>query len=590
MPSTVFTQRVPKSLLGMLVSAVFGFLVQVSPPGVWIDFALLDATTSTLRKHFPVAVSNEVVIVGIDEASIAMYPQPLALWHRHFGNFLRAAADGKAKAAGIDFVLPDHSFNEVLPGGDEALMMGILAAKKEIPVVLAHTVDASGKQRALFRKFELVAGENGTGLALFPRDSDRVVRRFDERIGDDGTAVPTLVGQISRQLGKEPEPGMIDYSRGSAFTYIPMHAVLTAFQAGDGAVLRQMFAGKPVLLGSVLPSSDPVLQPTNLAAWEGNANLAPGVLIHAQTLRSIFNGGLIRDVPGWIVAAAIACASLWWFAGLRTLVAGGVLIATFGGLFVASAWLFRQGWYLPLSGICAATGAGLLGPPARNAWHNLQERLLLKRSFSGSVSPVVMREIMSGRLSPSLGGVRQYVCVLFADIRGFTTLSESLPPEDVITLLNRYFDRVVDRIHEQEGAVVCFMGDGIMAIFGAPMPLANPCAAAFNAAKSMQNEVGELNKILIQEGAAPIQIGVGLHAGEAVIGQVGSSGRHDFTAIGDVTNVASRLEGLTKDVGFQVVCSRDVIDALDSETGWVSVGPQAIKGHTPVRAYGWGAK
>lgn len=129
-----------------------------------------------------------------------------------------------------------------------------------------------------------------------------------------------------------------------------------------------------------------------------------------------------------------------------------------------------------------------------------------------------------------------------------------------------------------------------MAIFGAPMPLANPCAAAFNAAKSMQNEVGELNKILIQEGAAPIQIGVGLHAGEAVIGQVGSSGRHDFTAIGDVTNVASRLEGLTKDVGFQVVCSRDVIDALDSETGWVSVGPQAIKGHTPVRAYGWGAK
>jgi adenylate cyclase len=189
-----------------------------------------------------------------------------------------------------------------------------------------------------------------------------------------------------------------------------------------------------------------------------------------------------------------------------------------------------------------------------------------------------------------LGGERKYVCVLFADIRGFTTLSESLPPEDVITLLNRYFDRVVDQIHHQDGAVVCFMGDGIMAIFGAPKRLPNPCEAALAAAKGMQGEVVKLNEILVREGSAPIQIGVGLHAGDAVIGQVGSSGRHDYTAIGDVTNVASRLEGLTKDVGFQIVCSKDVFEGLASNSDLTSVGPQAIKGHTPVHAYGWGPR
>jgi class 3 adenylate cyclase/CHASE2 domain-containing sensor protein len=547
-------------------------------------------TTGVLRKHFPVAVSNEVVVVGIDETSLATYPEPLTLWHRHLGDFLRAVATGKAAAVGLDLVLPDHSYNQVLPGSDEALMMGILAAKKEIPVVLARTVEASGKQRALFRKFQLVAGDEGTGLALFPRDADHVVRRFDERIGENGSLVPTLAGQMSRALGKDPAPGIIDYSRGPAFSYIPFHTVLALFQAGNGEGLRQMFEGRPVLLGSVLPSSDAVLQPVNLAAWEDNANLAPGVLIHAQTLRSVLNHGLIQDMPVLLLGAAILAASLFWLAGLTPLMAGGILAAVAVGAPAASAWLLREGWYLPLSGIYAAACGGLLGPLAGDAWRKLKERLILKRSFSGAVSPVVMHEILSGQLSPGLGGERKYVCVLFADIRGFTTLSESLAPEAVITLLNRYFDRVVDQIHHQEGAVVCFMGDGIMAIFGAPKRLPNPCEAALAAAKGMQSEVVTLNETLVREGAAPIQIGVGLHAGDAVIGQVGSSGRHDYTAIGDVTNVASRLEGLTKDVGFQIVCSKDVFEALGSNSDLTSVGPQAIKGHTPVHAYGWGPR
>jgi class 3 adenylate cyclase/CHASE2 domain-containing sensor protein len=590
MSNPAFARGRLEKMAGVAACAIFALLVQVSAVGTRIDSALLDMTTGVLRKHFPVAVSNEVVVVGIDETSLATYPEPLTLWHRHLGDFLRAVATGKAAAVGLDLVLPDHSYNQVLPGSDEALMMGILAAKKEIPVVLARTVEASGKQRALFRKFQLVAGDEGTGLALFPRDADHVVRRFDERIGENGSLVPTLAGQMSRALGKDPAPGIIDYSRGPAFSYIPFHTVLALFQAGNGEGLRQMFEGRPVLLGSVLPSSDAVLQPVNLAAWEDNANLAPGVLIHAQTLRSVLNHGLIQDMPVLLLGAAILAASLFWLAGLTPLMAGGILAAVAVGAFVASAWLLRQGWHLPLSGIYAAAGVGLFGPLATDAWRKLKERLILKRSFSGSVSPVVMHEILSGQLSPGLGGERKYVCVLFADIRGFTTISESLAPEAVITLLNRYFNRVVDQIHLQDGAVVCFMGDGIMAIFGAPKRLPNPCEAALAAAKGMQSEVVKLNETLVSEGAAPIQIGVGLHAGDAVIGQVGSSGRHDYTAIGDVTNVASRLEGLTKDVGFQIVCSKDVFEALESNGDLTSVGSQAIKGHTPVLAYGWGPR
>jgi adenylate cyclase len=103
----------------------------------------------------------------------------------------------------------------------------------------------------------------------------------------------------------------------------------------------------------------------------------------------------------------------------------------------------------------------------------------------------------------------------------------------------------------------------------------------------MLKYVGELNRTLRAEGKAPLDIGIGLHAGEAVIGHVGASTRHDYTAIGDVTNVASRLESLTKEAGYRVVCSRAVFSALEDREALVALGPMSIKGHTPVEVYGY---
>jgi len=195
---------------------------------------------------------------------------------------------------------------------------------------------------------------------------------------------------------------------------------------------------------------------------------------------------------------------------------------------------------------------------------------------------------MAGTLSPHLGGERRFLCVLFSDIRGFTTRSEAMSPEAGISLLNRYFERVVEVVHAQGGAVVNFMGDGIMAIFGAPKPLANPCAAGFAAAKAMQEAVVRFNEELAREGLEPIEIGVGLHAGDAVVGNMGATIRNDYTAIGDVPNVASRVEGLTKTIGFRVACTADVASALGNPAELTRVGSQPIKGHTPVDVFGWG--
>jgi adenylate cyclase len=587
MTNTEKNQLVPVPLFwGFALCLVLGGLLQYSSLGGRLDAALLDAQIRVLRAAFPAPAQKEVVVVGIDESDLAYFKEPVALWHRHLGDFLRAMAKARAEVVGLDIALPERSFNDILPGYDESLMSGILAARKRLPVVLAITVDSSGKPRELYRKFRLVAGKDGMAFALFPRDADLTVRRFDERLAENGATVSTLAGQMARELEYQPQPGLIDYSRGAAFSYVPLHTVLEWALAGDANLAR--FAGHPVLLGSVLPVEDRVLQPVNLAAWEDNGNLAPGVLIHAQTLRSIMGQGLVQPAPAWLAPMLILAVSLLWFARLGSVRSALAFVAIALGLFAADLWLFRQGGHVQLGGIVPAAFIALVGRAGLDSFYKLRERHLLKRSFAGSVSPVVMKEIMAGKLSPELGGERRHVCILFADIRDFTTRSESMPPEAAIALLNRYFQRVVDVIHGQGGAVSSFIGDGIMAIFGAPNPMENPSRAAFAAAQAMQSEVAKLNLQLEAEGIDPIRIGIGLHAGGGVVGHVGSKARHDYTAIGDVTNVASRLEGLTKETGHGVICSSTVAAELGKVEGMETLGARAIKGHTPVEVFGWG--
>jgi adenylate cyclase len=219
--------------------------------------------------------------------------------------------------------------------------------------------------------------------------------------------------------------------------------------------------------------------------------------------------------------------------------------------------------------------------------HRLSERRRLRKSFSGYVSPAVMDEILKGSLTPEAGGEQRFVCVMFSDIRGYTTRSEGMNPGELLAFLNRYFDGVVDIIHAHGGTVVCFMGDGIMAVFGAPKELDNPCEAGFLAARAMLANLGEVNDRLRAEGSAPIDVGIGLHAGEAVLGHVGGQQRHDYSAIGDVTNVASRLESATKEAGYRIVISGEMATRLADRTGLVALGPRNLKGHTPVEAYGY---
>jgi adenylate cyclase len=474
-----------------------------------------------------------------------------------------------------------------VPGYDRQLLTGILIARRTTPVVLALTVDRAGVTRPVYPAFVAAAGKDATGYAILPQDADGAVRRFDERIGVNNTAAPTLVGQITRKLGKPVGEGWIDFAAGEPFNFIPLQTVLAWYDAGNSAELQRAFGGKAVLLGSTLKYEDRLAAPVNLAAWDPDAINAPGVLLHAQALRNLLNDGLVQPVAPWLpLGITLAVALLWLWApppaGALALLAT-VWVACLAGSTLALA----KGTHVPVANMMLVALIAIGGRQLLETALSLRERRRLRRSFGGYVSPAIMREILAGTLNPALGGVKQFACVLFSDIRGYTTRSEHMTPEQTIAFLNGYFDRIVPIIHDHGGTVVSFMGDGIMAVFGVPQPLPNPCAAAFDATRAMLANLRDLNAGFAAKGEVPLEIGVGLHAGEGVAGHIGAATRHEYSVIGDVTNVASRLEGVTKEVGYHLVCSRAVADRIGGQAGLVPLGQRAVKGHSAVEIFGY---
>ena len=568
----------------LLVGAGLGYFPLVEP----LNQNLLDAQYQLLKTHWPRPAGTDVVIVGIDEETPRVLREPFALWHPHLGKFLEAAAGAGASAVGLDVALPERSYDDIVPGYDKMLLTGILNARRNTALVLAVTVDPAGRARPLFPAFAGAAGSDAMGYALLPLDSDGKVRHFDERLGEQGSAVPTLAGQIARRLGRTVGHGLINFALGPEYDYIPLQTVLAWHDARDSDKLGNAFRGKVVLMGSVFKYEDRLPAPVHLAAWEDPRLInTPSILLHAQALRSLVNGGLIAVAPVWTVLALCMLMAISWFLAGNAWLAAGVALG--GGALVgaASTWLLTRGWYVPPAPIVLTLMLALAARVLYEFSLKLRERQRLRRVFSAYVSPQIMQKILRDKAAPGLGGERYFICVLFADMRRFSVRIEGMKPEAVIDMLNRYFAEITASIHGVGGTLDKFIGDGVMAFFGAPQPLENPCIPAFQAARDMLRRVAAMNVALAARGEPPIAIGIGLHAGDAVVGNVGAETRHGYTAIGDTVNVASRIEGLTKEVNFPLVCSATVVNMLDGQSGFVKLGDKTIKGHTPVEVYGW---
>jgi adenylate cyclase len=193
------------------------------------------------------------------------------------------------------------------------------------------------------------------------------------------------------------------------------------------------------------------------------------------------------------------------------------------------------------------------------------------------VSPQVVARAES-LVDESGPGESRTVTVLFADLRGFTAMSETLPSDCVVSLLNDFHSRMVAAVFACEGTLDKYLGDGLMAYFGAPVPAADHAVRAVLCALSMQRSLGEMNAARAGRGEPPLRMGVGLHSGPVVLGDIGAPSRREYTAVGDTVNVAARIEELTRTHGFAVLVSDETRRLAGEAFPFEPVSPLPVRG------------
>ena len=208
---------------------------------------------------------------------------------------------------------------------------------------------------------------------------------------------------------------------------------------------------------------------------------------------------------------------------------------------------------------------------------NVRREERLRTSLQRYMSPNVVDAIVKkGGSDLNLGGEKKHITVLFTDIRGFTPLSEKETPETIVSLLNEYFSSMTELVFEHEGTLDKFIGDAIMAFWGAPLAVENPVHKAVACALKMQARLDELNKKWAREGKPPIQVGYGINTGECIVGNIGSEQRMEYTAIGDMVNTTARIEG--ESLGGQLLVTEDVLKELGDQCKFKKLAPVQLKG------------
>jgi adenylate cyclase len=560
-----------------------------------------DLQMNFLRDFFPQPVDNDVVVIGTDAATEQVFLEPIALWHRHFGRTYAALAVARPAVVAVDFGLPERSFDWLLTEEekvDKEIMKGLVMLRRTgTRIVFVQHLRDTGEVAPIQENFHSLVPPETLGIDRQLQDPDGVSRRFSDSFLRDekGEALPTLAGRVLRALGRPVQEGesYIDYSIGDRVRYIPMQDVNRWSEAGDVARLKAAFGGRIVLIGSMGGATDRWPLPVKVIDLLEDGSAAetklrqPGVMIHAQVLRSHLANGMLVPLPEWVrwILCALAALAVLVHARPWMLVTGALAFPLL--VIGASTFAIRHSQQLlPVASIVLCFWIALVVRAAFDAVEATLERIRMQRTFAGQVSPDVMREMLHGDLTPGVSGQLADICVLFSDVRDFTTLSEKMPPEIVTAVLQRYFDRMVRAVHKFNGTVDKFIGDGLMVLFGAPRKSTDACGDAVRCALEMMSELDALNAEFRREGLPTLTIGIGVNYGTVTVGNIGSSERHNYSAIGDAVNVAARVEGLTKDLGRKIVITEAVVSRIDDKFHFDPLGEHQVKGHSPVKVWG----
>jgi adenylate cyclase len=321
--------------------------------------------------------------------------------------------------------------------------------------------------------------------------------------------------------------------------------------------------------------------------------LFPGVEVRANIIENLLEGEFLQR-PDWTalldVAALAAIGMLLTWLLPRLGVAGGGLLAlgVAAGYVLLADYLFvTQGLWLNV--VYPALLAALLfvGTALVFYFFAFSEKRMLKRAFQHYVPPAVVDDLVADPSRLRLGGDKRELTVLFSDIRGFTALSETMAPEELVSLLNGYFTRMTARVFAHQGSLDKYIGDAIMAVFGAPLPAAQHAALACRAALDMVAELEAMQAQWRRDGVPALDIGIGINTGPMIVGNMGSASRFNYTVLGDAVNLASRIESLNKAYGTNILLSEHTYERVKDDFANVrEIDQVRVRGRAqPVRLY-----
>ena len=307
----------------------------------------------------------------------------------------------------------------------------------------------------------------------------------------------------------------------------------------------------------------------------------PGIQLHASVADSVLSNRFIAEADdrSRLLAVVVAAVAVGMGAAFLPFTLGA-----FMSLAIAAGWgwisvaAFRDGLWLNLFQPVVAIGIALFGGTAYRYFVEDREKRKVKRLFGRYVSKDVYDQLLAHPERAELGGNRREMSVLFSDIRGFTSVTEKGDPEQLVAQLNEYFSRMVDIVFRHKGTVDKFVGDMVMALFGAPLDDPQHAEHAVAAAVDMVRELGELNRKWVAEGRAALDIGVGINSGDMIAGNIGSASIMSYTVIGDNVNLGSRLESLNKDYKTRIIVSEATRARLTGTYELRPLGEVVVKG------------
>ncbi len=557
-------------MLGPLVLLATERLAMLRVGEDWFaDFRV--ATFSPVEPQHP-----QIIVLAIDEATLAGFPyrSPLAR------GFLAALVDWLG-GAGVRAIALDVLFDQPTVAEDDLRLAEALHGV-EVPLVVATASEAAGLSEAqLAFQASYVEGLR-TGSANLLKDPDGVVRRIlSWRPGAGGDVLqPSLPFALAEALGAELPDGDLPlaYRRSESgetpFRVFPSHV------AARGLLPREWFADAIVLVGADLPHQD--RHRTPLGRSQDAGGTTPGVVIHAHAVAQLLDGRRL-PVPSTglalLTAIAVACvgACLGWLPfPLWLRVTAGLLFLT--GFAAGCCWLFASGGpLLPVIGPGLAFAASVGGAAIYvGRQHRAGERFL-RHAFGHYISERVIENIVSQPEALELGGEKREMSFLFTDVAGFTTLSEGLPPDRLVSVLQEYLDGLVEVALRHEGTIEKFIGDAIYVIFGAPAVQSDHARRAVDCALDMDRFCEGYRQAREREEIPFGLTRIGVHSGVAVVGNIGGRRRFDYTAIGDSVNTAARLESVNKALGTRVCISKVTAAACPGLELW-PVGQLVLKG------------